>query len=478
MKLYDEEELRKKNEKSKKMKNIILVSIIFTVILIALLIGVIYFLIYNPNKITIIVDDIENENLENMIITKTSDDGNITVYFPIRKVASEFEYQSNDGDYARKVENTENCYVESENEVVIFTQDTNVIYKIDKTINSNYIDSEYEEIYIDNPIIRENEALYIDIEGLAKAFNFHINTNAKMKKINITQLDTLISSAEKIVQEGEFGTLDERFVNYKAILDNMMVIESENDGQKGVRNYSTKEEILGFQYDDITYIPSKEAFLIEKNGKVGIIGSDRIVRIKPQYDNLTLIDSVNGLYLAEDNGFFGVIDENGNTKIYLEHSKIGVDINEFKDDGLKNGYVLLGNLIPVQDNGMWVFYKIESTKNSDGSRNVQCTKMQNDEFSGIGCKSKVTRGTVTNLMVLEDYGMIVVQKQGIYYGFMNQDGILPIGAAFTDIYAETISGQKNYFMVYFKDGQTYNAAQALEKAGYSKINNNKINNRM
>ena len=287
----------------------------------------------------------------------------------------------------------------------------------------------------------------------------------------ITKLDTLIKAAEKKVKDNKLGKLDEKFVNRKAILDNMMVIESDYDGQKGVRNYSTREEILGFQYDDITYIPSKEAFLIKKNSKVGIIGSDRIVKIRPQYDKLTLIDSINGLYLAEDNGFFGIIDENGNTKIHLEHSKIGVDLNDFKDNGLKNGYVLLGNLIPVQDNGIWGFYKIESTKNSDGSMNVQCTKMQNDEFSGIGCKSKVTRGTVSNLMVIEEYGMVVVQKQGTYYGFMNKDGILPIGAAFTDIYAETTSGQKNYFMVYFKDGKTYNATEALEKAGYSKVNN-------
>ena len=154
----------------------------------------------------------------------------------------------------------------------------------------------------------------------------------------------------------------------------------------------------------------------------------------------------------------------------MEHYRIGVNINEFKENGLKNGYVLLGNLIPVQDNGIWGFYKIESTKNADGSINVQCTKMQTDDFSGIGCTTKITRGTATNLMVIEEYGMIVVQKQGTYYGFMNQDGVLPIGVAFTDIYAETTSGQKNYFMVRSNNGKTYNVIEVLEKIGYSKVN--------
>jgi len=472
MKLYDEEELRKKNEKSKKIKNLILVSIIFTVVLIVLIIGAIYYLIYNPNKITINLNGKENEKIENIIITRTADDdGSTLVYFPIRQFASQFGYNSNNGDYGTNVENIDNCYIESENEVAIFTENSNVIYKIDKTAQNNSGDTEYEEVHVDYPVIRENDVLYVDTEGLSKSFNLNININKKMKKINITTLDVLVTSATKTITDNKYGKLDEKFANQKAILDNMMVIESDFDGQKGVRNFSTKEEILGFQYDDITYIPSKEAFLVEKDSKVGIVGSDKIVKIKPQYDNLTLIDSINGLYLAEDNGFFGVIDENGNTKIYLEHSKIGVDFNEFKENGLKNGYILLGNLIPVLDNGIWGFYKIESTKNADGSRNVQCTKLQTDEFSGIGCRTRITRGTVTNLMLIEEYGMIIVQKQGRYYGFMNQNGVLPIGVAFTDIYAETTSGQKNYFMVYYKDGKTYNATQALEKAGYSKVNN-------
>ncbi len=472
MKLYDEEELRKKNKKNKKARNIILVSIIFTVLLIIILMGIIYYLVYNPNKITINLNGRENETLENLIITRTADNGSSILYFPIRKVANTFKYNSGDGDYGANVENSENCYIESVNEVLIFTEDSNIIYRIDKNTNKNTNEAEYEEVIIDNSIIKDNDVLYVDTEGLSKAFNLNIKTNAKKKTLNITTLDTLIASAEKLVTNNKLGKLDAKFVNQKAILDNMLVLESEEyDGQKGVINYSTKEEILGFQYDDITYIPEKESFLIKKNNKVGIIGSDRMVKIKPLYDKLILISNEYGLYLAEDGARKGVVDENGNTKIYFEYEKIGVDLNAFKENGLKNGYVLLGKLIPVKNNGMWFFFKIQSTQNSDGSKNVQCTRLQDEQFSGIGCISKVKRGTVSNLMVLEDYGMVIVQKQGMYYGFMNQEGILPIGAAFTDIYAETTSGQKNYYMIYFKDGKAYNAVQELEKVGYSKINN-------
>ena len=471
MKLYDEEELRKKNEKNRKMRNLILVSIIFTVLLIILLMGVIYYLIYNPDRITISLNGNENAQIEQMIITKNDDDGNTIVYYPIREISSIFGYNSNDGDYGRNVENTEDCYIESENEVAIFKENSNLIYKIDKTINNADTDYKYEEVKIGNLVIKEKDKLYVDTEGLEEAFNLSISTNKRTKKINITVLDQLITSAQSYLKNNKIGVLDEKFSNHKALLDNMIVIENEELRKKGVIDYSTKEEILGFQYDDITYIPSKESFLIKKDDKVGIIGSDRISKIKPQYDNLILIDNENGLYLAEDSGFFGVIDENGNTKIYIEYSKIGVDINDFKDNDLKNRYVLLGNLIPVKKDDMWMFYKIESSKNADGSMNVQCSLIQNDKFTDIGCKAKATRGTVSNLMVLKDYGMVIVQKQGTYYGFMNQDGILPIGVAFTDIYMETTSGKTDYYMVYFKDGKTYDVIEALEKAGYKKINN-------
>lgn len=470
MKLYDEEELRKKNEKSKKVKNLILVSIIFTVILIFLIIGAIYYLIYNPNKITINLNGKENEKIENIIITRTADDdGSTLVYFPIRQFASQFGYNSSNGDYGTNVENLENCYIESENEVAIFTENSNVIYKIDKTAQKNSGDTEYEEVRVDYPVIRENDVLYVDTEGLAKSFNLNINTNKKMKKINITTLDVLVTSATKTITDNKLGKLDEKFANQKAILDNMMVIESEYDGQKGVRNFSTKEEILGFQYDDITYIPSKEAFLVEKNNKVGIIGGDKLVRIKPQYDNLTLIDIENGLYLAEDNNKYGIIDEHGNLKIYFEYSKIGVDINDYKDNGLKTGYVLLGKIIPAQRfDGKWIFFNIESTNNPDGSRNVQCTRIENGEFDGIGCLSKAERGTTSNLMILKDYNVIVVQKYN-HYGFMDLQGRPALGLIYTNAFIETVSGQTNYCAI-DANGNQINVIEELKKRGYNKIN--------
>ncbi len=467
MKLYDEEELRKKNEKSKNVKKIILVSIIFTAILIVLTIVSIYYLIYNPNKITITVDGQESENIENMIIKKTTDDGDEAIFFPIRKVADEFGYKSSNGDYGTNVENLENCYVESDNEVVIFTQDSTTLYTIDKTVENNNV--EYEELIIDTPVIRIDDSLYIDSYGFAKAFNVNIRIDNKKKKISITTLDRFIESAEEKVLDSELGSLDERFVNQKAILDNMMIISSDYDGQKGVINYSTKEEILGYQYDDITYIPTKKIFMVEKNGKVGIIDRDGVVRVKLQYDNLTLIDNENGLYLAENNSRFGVIDEEGNIKIYIEYSKIGVDISEYADNGLKSGYILLGKIIPVQRyDGKWIFFSINSQKNQDGSNSVQCTRIENGDFDSIGCISNVIRGNTSNLIAIKDYNVIVVQKYN-RYGFMDLQGRVAPGLVYSDTFIETTSGKTNYYAIDL-NGNQIQVIEELKKRGYNKTN--------
>ena len=471
MKLYDEEELRIKNEKSKKMKNLILVSIILTVVLIVLLMGVIYYLIYNPNKITVQIDGTEDEKVEEMLITKSNYDGSTIIYFPIRKIASKFGYNSNNGDYERNVENTGNCYIESENEVTIFTENSNTLYKIDKTIQRSKDDYEYEEIVIENPVIKENDLLYVDIEGLRKAFNLYINTNKKMKKISITTLNTLITSAEKKIAENKYGILDEKFSNRKALLDNMMVIVSETESKKGVIDFSNKNEILGFQYDDITYIPSNESFLVKKDDKVGIIGSDKIVKIKPQFDSLTLIDSKNGLYLAEDTSFFGVIDENQNSKIYFEYKKIGVDLSQFKENNIKNGYVLFNRFIPVQrDDGQWLIYRIDVTEDSNGNKNVQCNPiLPNITFQNIGCvvPNANFKGIVNNLLGIEEYNLIVVQRND-KYGFLDLKGEAVLGLLYANAFLGTESGVTDYYATKL-NGEQIKIKDELNKIQYNKI---------
>ena len=470
MKLYDEEELRRKNEKSNKIRKLVVIGMFTTLVLIIALMGIIYYLMYNPNKITVYLSGKEDENLESNLTLIASEDGKSQiVYFPIRKIADKFGYKSYDGDYSVNVEGKENCYIENEKEVAIFSLNSNTIYKIDKTIQNNNQESEYEEYKIENPIKQQNGELVVDLEGLGKGFNLSVSYNNKTKRITINKLDEYINSASKYITQKKYGKLDEKFANQKALLDNMMIIETESNGLKGVRSYSEDKEILGAQYNDITYIPQKSSFIVQKNSKVGIIGNDGIVKIKPLYDKLTLIDDENGLYLAENDRFFGVIDSNENIKIYLEYQKIGVDISQFKQNGLKKGYVLLDKIIPAQKDGKWILFKIESTNNPDGSKNVQCRNLfENNKYGidyidNIGCITGTNRGTVTNLLLIKEYNVILVQKYQ-KYGFLSVDGNPASNMIYQDAFIETTSGKKDYFVV-DGNGNTLRVEDELRKVG-------------
>lgn len=494
VKLYDEEELRMKNEKNKKMKKFVIIGIFASIIIITLLMGTIYYLLRNPNKITIYVYDVssdkksitssENSKLEKIIHQEPKLDGSKVIYFPIRETGALFGLNTGIGDTTTRTEDKDICNVEIKDEqgniqeIAIFTLDSTTIYKITNPNKGSDRDYEYEEIKVENPIIKKDDELYVDIYGLKKAFNFSISYNEQAKKITIYTLPNLVKQAESKIEEKSkgndtnFGRLDENFINKKALLDNMMVIVSKNGSSKGVRLLnSINTEKLQFVYKDINYIPQKGLFFVTyEDNKVGIKNPEGTDIILKKFDKLTLIDSENELYLTELGGLYGVCDRTGNTVIPTEYSKIGVDVGQYDANGLKNGYVLLGKIIPVQENNKWSFYKIENVKNTDGTNSIICNQIQNVECDSIGCITRSTGTTAKNLMVIPEYNLIVVQKQQ-YYGLMDFTGALPIPAVLKDAYIATISEKTDYYMVGEKDGKEHigNIIEYLKKKEYKKI---------
>lgn len=459
MALYDEEEIRKEKENSKKIGRYIAISIIIVLISIFVLIGIIYYLTFNPNKITIYLDGKQNIELEEVLEVVADADGTTTIYAPIRTIASKFGYTSSNGDYTTPSEDKSSCHVISEKEIAIFNVNSNVIYKIDKTIET----TEYEEVKIENDIIEKNGELHADEQGLEQGFNISISYNEQKKEIYIYTLDKVIETATSYAAKNNY-TLDESFVNQKAILDNMMVVINENELQ-GVIDFSTGKEILGIQYDEITYIPQKSVFLIKKNEKVGMISKDGTTKISPKYDELTLIDNEYELYLAKNNGLSGVIDINEKIIIYLEYEQIGVeDISNYEQNGIKNGYLLLNKLIPVKQDEKWGFFIID-VQNVNGEKTITSRQITNIEYENIGCISETNKSVVYNLLLIEDYNVVVVGKNE-KYTFMNLEGKEVLSCVFDDIYMEVSAGNKKYNMIY--NNKIYNVIENLEKAGVTK----------
>ncbi len=471
MNLYDEEEMRNKKEKNRKYRKYVITGIVLTTVSIIVLFLVIAFLIRNPNKITVHVNGKEDLKIEEMIKTGVSqEDDSTIVYFPIRTLAEYFGYKTYKGEYTTNEEDDNSCYIASGNEIAIFKVNTNTIYKRNLERRTN----EYESITVKNPIKMIDNNLYIDIEGARKAFNMQISDyNSKTKRISIYTLDYWVATAENLVKSSKekYKELEKSLDNKKALLDNIMIYTG-TDGKKGAVVFSGTNqgrEILGTQYDEITYLSQKQVFLVKRNNKYGIMGNDGKSDITIQYDELSLMDVSNNLYLAKKENKYGVIDINENVVIYLEYDRIGVDISQFSKNGVKNGYILLNSLIPVQQNGRWGFFRIEKQNAGMGTQNIIAKQITNIEFDGIGCITKAQNAIVSNIIVMQDYDVVVVAKNG-YYGFMYSNGSPAIGLALSDLYMETSGGTTTYKIVLANTGETKEMLTYFLEHGINKKN--------
>ena len=230
----------------------------------------------------------------------------------------------------------------------------------------------------------------------------------------------------------------------------MIVIQK--DGYYGVIEASTGNSILECKYELISYLPNTTDFLVKSNGKYGIISKDANTKVNITYDQIKVIDNLNGLYLVKKNNFYGVIDVDGNTIIEPEYQQIGLNTNTFSENGVENQYVILDKLIPIKNNNLWAFFDI------DGK---QITEFK---YTNVGC----TESKVTNtypVLVIPSYEIVVVQKDQ-YYNLMQLNGNEIIGGYVLDsVYMKrnVATGETNFYMTY--NGKTEDIEKMLANQG-------------
>ena len=471
MSLYDEEQRKKEEAKTKKLKTLLIGLIIFSVVLIISLMILIYYLLSHPSKVSVYIDSELNQDLQKVINVETDESGKDIISAPIKLIAPALGYQANNGEYTIVSEDTNSCNVSNKNEVAIFKLNSDIIYKKDLTVNS-----EYEIVKIDKSVFEKDGELWVSEQGLEEAFNINIQYTRKTKKLSIYTLDYYVKKAtDKYVKPSsgtsnsstaKYKALANEFANKKSIFETMVVAISDNN-LYGVINYETGEEVLGFKYDKITYIPHKSAFLVSKDDNVGIISSDSITRIPITFDELTLIDYEKELYLAKSNDLYGVVNIKGDTIIYPEYDKIGIDINGYERNGVKSGFVLIDALIPIQKDGKWGLYNIDSSKTMDII------------YDKIGCNISNSSSTQFSLLVIPEENAVVVCRNG-KYGFINKDGEEYPNCVFEKVYMEVLSGNTQYYMIWKEQNtgeeKTYKVLDYLGKKHNTNNQNNQLVN--
>ena len=188
-------------------------------------------------------------------------------------------------------------------------------------------------------------------------------------------------------------------------------VKAENGKYGIVRTDDYTSFVLEPQYDNINYVVDSATFLVESNKKIGLFTKDGKRKIDLVYDKITSMGQDSKLYVVETNGMSGVVDENGKIIIYPEYDKIGTDVGSFSYNGIKNGYILLNTLIPVQRDDMWAFYDKSGNKVSNGFK-----------YKNIGCSSSKSANNIYPLLEIPEYNVVVVSDEDGKYAFMDTTG--------------------------------------------------------
>ncbi len=439
MNLIEESFQNKEEKKKKRTTKIILAAIILVVIII---ISIIVYLMYLQNsKMKLTIDGVANEKLKSLLVFES--DG--TIYAPIKEIATFFGYESYNGEYSEKSEEQSKCYIQNENEIANFELGQNKIYKLDLTEK----DTDYEYVYMKNPIKAINGVLYISSEGLEKAFNISFEYKKEANTVTIWTMPYLYKYyASKVLDYG-YVELSSGFVNQKSILkDQLIVLKDKDKKQYGVIKVDGTV-ILEPKYDSITYLQNTGDFLVQTNKKVGILSASGETKVQIIYDSIELMDSDAGLYVAKKDNKYGVIDIKGNIKIYIENDEVGVDISKFSQNNIKNKYVLADNLIPVRKDKYWGLY--------DKSGN-QVVEYKYDSLGYIASSNK----DALNLLVIPNYNVLVACKDK-KYTLVNSSGRELFATVADDIYM-TISGGERHYYITVND-QKMDAEEWLNRNG-------------
>ena len=442
MELYEEVD----NKKKSKLPMIIGISLIVLIILIIVIIGTIIYLKQSVMQITV---NGQNKNEIEKLLYIPEDD-NTKLYIPIRAIAKYLNYNDFRGDYKIKSEDSTKCYVKNENEIAMFTKDSDTLVKTRG-------DSDYEYVKLEEKVLEKDGELYTTPSGIEKAFNTLFEYNANKKNINIYTMDYLNQMyASKLKIDGETVKLSEEYSDQKAIFEGLIIVIKNNN--YGVIDAESGNPILEFKYEDIKYLPATSDFLVKSNNKYGVIGKDTSIKVRTVYDEIKIMDNQNGLYLVKQNNLYGVIDTKGNTIISPEYNQIGIDISKFTQNGIENQYVLLNKIIPVKNNqDLWGMFDIKGQLVKDFI------------FTGIGCSSS-NLSKIANAypaVVIPSYQVIIVEKDK-HYNIITTSGeeLIPTYVLET-IYLKTNTetGENTFYMAYNNNEKVMSVEEWLASTG-------------
>ncbi len=378
MNLEESNSFVERMEKNNKNKKTVLTVLIICAILIAILVGLIVYMKYQDSlKQKVFVNNKQVDFSENFL----KEQGTIN-YINIRELSNMLGYSYQKGEYKNYTEDANSCYLRTPYEVVSMIAGENTVTKYilnekvesideakkdENTVSSELIvtnevgeqtlnivvNSEHEAqetVYIDEPIKSIGGELYMPYSEVPRMFNVSLDVS-EANRVRIYSLESLAVSAAHYAQKAGYSEVSNIYENLTAIADGMIVV---GDGRNfGVVDVETGKELISLKYEKIVYMQNTSEFLVTAEGSVGIVSKEGNTIIKPtEYENITILDEINKLYMVEKDKKFGVLNGDGDTVVYCEYDSIGVENGEdFRKEGIRNFNLLFDEFIPVNVGG-------------------------------------------------------------------------------------------------------------------------------
>ena len=455
MDLFDNEELFKEEKKKVKKKGIIIISCIVVAIL--LIIAIVIAMSYVQSmQLGISVDGVSVPIVEGQ--TVIYDESN-NMFVNIKEVAAKVpQYSYINGKYGENSENTEEGVVQCQNEAVQFSMNSNRIDKI--LLSDDTEDTEYGYMYLTYPIKYQNGMLYAYVQDLKTLFNAKVEYNQETNKVKLTSIESLYTAYQNAIQSLGYTSVDSTFVNKKALASDMIVAKKDSGGFGIIRPDGT--EIAGPRYTSIKYLETTEEFLVESNGKYGIISNLGQSKISMNYEDIKLLDKDSQLYIVKNSDKYVVINKDGVEVLYIEYDQIGVDKTQYPS--LKNGnqYLFYDTIIPVYRDEKWGLY------------NIRGEEILPVQYDSVGCiVSSKQSASVQNAILLDDYEGIIVGKEisetnsNKKYAVYNPQGDQLVDFQLDNIYYRTENGKDVYYLE--KDGQIGLLDEVFSQNGINKV---------
>lgn len=422
------------------IKKIIIISIIVSVVILFVVLGIYMYVIYEDSQtLKMIIDGKQVAMAKELFIF---DEENDKTYISISDFAPLVEYRYFQGEYNKHTEDSSKCYIQSRDEVAGFGLGSNRLYKV----NPNDTTANYEWYTINEAVKSNNGKLYCLEDAIEKACNLQFEYNKEKNRIRITTLGRLVANYQEIaVNNYGYAGIDTQFANTKAILQGMLVIkqtdkdasgkEIANSAKYGVTTLDNKN-IIGAKYDEITFEEMTQEFFVTSNKKVGILSNDGAQKIDLNYDEIKVLDNELRLYYVRNGNVKGVLDRNGQRIVYIEYNQIGINAALYPSNNITNNMLLFDNCIPVMRDEKW------------GIIDVKGNQILPLEFDSLGYISGTRKGSSeNNLIIIPDIEGIVVCKNE-KYGIVNSTGKLIAPYAFDRIYSITMSGKDTFYLTY------------------------------